>query len=92
MCKCIYRTSRWCNVTCDIDKKLAKVGNYVENSDEDGIHTVYIIGKADLSKVEVVPVNFYVDDEDDYEVLRMTQRMTLKKISMKKQHFQSQMM
>ena len=35
------------NVTCDIDKKLAKVGNYVENSDEDGIHTVYIIGKAD---------------------------------------------
>ena len=50
------------NVTCDIDKKLAKVGNYVENSDEDGI-----IGKADLSKVEVVPVNFYVDDEDDYE-------------------------
>ena len=25
------------------------------------------IGKADLSKVEVVPVNFYVDDEDDYE-------------------------
>lgn len=55
------------NVTCDIDKKLAKVGNYVENSDEDGIHTVYIIGKADLSNVEVVPVNFYVDDEDDYE-------------------------
>lgn len=55
------------NVTCDIDKKLAQVGNYVENSDEDGIHTVYIIGKADLSKVEVVPVNFYVDDEDDYE-------------------------
>lgn len=55
------------NVTCDIDKKLAKVGNYVENSDEDGIHTVYIIGKADLSKVEVVTVNFYVDDEDDYE-------------------------
>ena len=55
------------NVTCDIDKKLANVGNYVENSDEDGIHTVYIIGKADLSKVEVVPVNFYVDDEDDYE-------------------------
>lgn len=52
------------NVTCDIDKKLAKVGNYVENSDEDGIHTVYIIGKADLSKVEVVPVNFYVDYED----------------------------
>lgn len=57
------------NVTCDIDKKLAKVGNYVENSDEDGIHTVYIIGKADLSKVEVVPVNFYVEDdsEDDFE-------------------------
>ena len=32
------------NVTCDIDKKLAGVHNYVENTDEEGIHTVYIIG------------------------------------------------
>ena len=55
------------NVTCDIEKRLANVRNYVENTDEDGIHTVYIIGKAALSKVEVVPVNFYVDDDDDYE-------------------------
>ena len=52
------------NVTCDIDKKLAGVHNYVENTDEEGIHTVYIIGKAVLSSVEVIPVNFYVDDED----------------------------
>ena len=51
-------------VTCDIDKKLAGVHNYVENTDEEGIHTVYIIGKAVLSSVEVIPVNFYVDDED----------------------------
>ena len=52
------------NVTCDIDKKLAGVHNYAENTDEEGIHTVYIIGKAVLSSVEVIPVNFYVDDED----------------------------
>lgn len=52
------------NVTCDIDKKLAGVYNYVENTDEEGIHTVYIIGKAVLGSVEVIPVNFYVDDED----------------------------
>lgn len=52
------------NVTCDIDKKLAGVHNYVKNTDEEGIHTVYIIGKAVLSSVEVIPVNFYVDDED----------------------------
>jgi len=52
------------NVTCDIDKKLAGVHNYVESTDEEGIHTVYIIGKAVLSSVEVIPVNFYVDDED----------------------------
>ena len=45
------------NVTCDIDKKLAGVHNYVENTDEEGIHTVYIIGKAVLSSVEVIPVN-----------------------------------
>ena len=52
------------NVTCDIYKKLAGVHNYVENTDEEGIHTVYIIGKAVLGSVEVIPVNFYVDDED----------------------------
>jgi hypothetical protein len=39
----------------------------VQNTDEDGIHTVYIIGKADASKVEVVPVDFYVDSDDDFE-------------------------
>lgn len=52
------------NVTCDIDKKLSNVRNYVENSDEDGIHTVYIIGKATLSSVEVVPINFDADSEE----------------------------
>ena len=36
----------------------------MENTDEEGIHTVYIIGKAVLGSVEVIPVNFYVDDED----------------------------
>ena len=55
------------NATCDIDKKLSGVRNLVDNTDEEGVHTVYIIGKAICSNVEVIPVNFYVDDEDDYE-------------------------
>lgn len=55
------------NVTCDVDKKLSGVRNLVDNTDEEGVHTVYIIGKAICSNVEVIPVNFYVDDEDDYE-------------------------
>ena len=38
--------------------------NLVENSDEDGVHTVYIIGKAVCSNVEIIPVNFYIDDDD----------------------------
>lgn len=55
------------NAICDIDKKLSGVRNLVDNTDEEGVHTVYIIGKAICSNVEVIPVNFYVDDEDDYE-------------------------
>lgn len=52
------------NVTCDVEKKLSDVRNLVENSDEDGVHTVYIIGKAVCSNVEIIPVNFYIDDDD----------------------------
>ena len=47
-----------------IEKKLSGVRNLVENSDEDGVHTVYIIGKAVCSNVEIIPVNFYIDDDD----------------------------
>lgn len=52
------------NVTCNVEKKLSGVRNLVENSDEDGVHTVYIIGKAVCSNVEIIPVNFYIDDDD----------------------------
>lgn len=55
------------NATCDIEKTCSSVRNLVESVDEDGIHTVYIIGKAVASNVEVIPVNFYVDDDDDFE-------------------------
>ena len=50
------------NATCDISRKIAGVKNLVDNVDEEGIHTVYIIGKAVCSNV---PVNFYVDEEDE---------------------------
>jgi hypothetical protein len=55
------------NAACDIEKKASEVKNMVVNSDESGIHTVYIIGTAYVSKVQVVPVDFYVDDDGDYE-------------------------
>lgn len=52
------------NATCDIEKTVSGVRNLVDDVDEEGIHTVYIIGKAVASNVEVIPVNFYVDDDD----------------------------
>jgi hypothetical protein len=55
------------NAACDVDKRVSTVSNLVQNTDEEGIHTVYVIGKAYASKVEVVPVDFYVDSEDDFE-------------------------
>lgn len=52
------------NVVCDVERICSGVRNLVENIKEDGIHTVYIIGKAIATSLEVIPVNFYVDDED----------------------------
>ena len=53
------------NATCDITRKMSGVKNLVDNVDEEGIHTVYVIGKAVCSSVEIIPVNFYVDEEDE---------------------------
>lgn len=55
------------NVVCDVDKTISGIRNLVDNIDEEEIHTVYIIGKATFSSVEVIPVNFYADDDDDFE-------------------------
>lgn len=55
------------NAASDVEKTFSGVKNLVENVDEEGIHTVYVIGKAVLSNVEIIPVNFYVDDDDDFE-------------------------
>lgn len=55
------------NAACDIEKRASVINNLVENTDEDGIHTVYVIGTADASRIQIVPVDFYVDDEDDFE-------------------------
>ena len=52
-------------VTCDITRKMSGVKNLVDNVEEEGIHTVYVIGKAVCSSVEIIPVNFYVDEEDE---------------------------
>jgi hypothetical protein len=55
------------NAASDVEKTFSGVKNLVENIDEEGIHTVYVIGKAVLSNIEIIPVNFYVDDDDDFE-------------------------
>ena len=55
------------NAACDITRTASGMRNLVDNVEEEDIHTVYIIGKAVCSNIEVVPVNFYVDDEDDFE-------------------------
>lgn len=55
------------NAASDVEKTFSGVKNLVENVDEEGIHTVYIIGKAVLSNIEIIPVNFYLDDDDDFE-------------------------
>ena len=55
------------NVACDIEKSVSSVKNLVDNVDEEGIHTVYVIGKAVGSSIEIIPVNFYMDDDDDFE-------------------------
>lgn len=52
------------NVICDIEKVASNVSNLVDNVNEEDIHTVYIIGKATLSNIKVVPVAFYGEDED----------------------------
>lgn len=52
------------NVTCDIEKVASRVRNEVINVDEEGIHTVYVIGNASVSNVDIIPVYFYGEDED----------------------------
>lgn len=57
------------NAACDIEKRASIVDNMVVNTDESDIHTVYIIGKAYASRVQVIPVDFYVNDDGDFEDL-----------------------
>ncbi len=54
------------NATCDIEKVASKVSCEVENSDED-VNTVYIIGKATVSDVEILPFSAFTDVEEDEE-------------------------
>lgn len=52
------------NVECDVDRQLSGIRNLVDNTDEEGINTVYVLGKAVCSSIEVIPVDFFVEDED----------------------------
>jgi len=60
------------NVTCDIENIASGIKNLVVNVDEEDIPTVFIIGKSTISSIEIIPANFYADDddfedEDDFE-------------------------
>ena len=52
------------NVTCDVEKVASSVKNEVVNTDEDGIPTVYVIGTSNISSVDIIPADFYGEDED----------------------------
>lgn len=52
------------NVECDVDRQLSGIRNLVDNTDEEGINTVYVLGKAVCSSIEVIPVDFFVEDDD----------------------------
>ena len=55
------------NVTCDIENVASGIKNLVVNVDEDDIPTVFIIGKSTISSIEIIPANFYSDEDDDFE-------------------------
>jgi len=60
------------NVTCDIENVASGIKNLVVNVVEEDIPTVFIIGKSTISSIEIIPANFYSDDddfedEDDFE-------------------------
>ena len=65
------------NVTCDIEKVASRVRNEVINVDEEGIHTVYVIGNASVSNVDIIPVDFYGEDED-FEEYEMTMSVEIR--------------
>ena len=52
------------NAVSDIENVASNIKNLVENVEEDGIHTVFVIGKSLFSNIEIIPANFYADEED----------------------------
>jgi len=70
------------NVTCDIENVISSIKNLVVNVDEEDIPTVFIIGKSTVSSIEIIPANFYSDDdfedEDDFEAEDIADEEVLK--------------
>ena len=55
------------NVICDIENVISGIKNLVVNVEEEDIPTVFIIGKSTISSIEIIPANFYSDDDDDFD-------------------------
>ena len=52
------------NAVCDIENVVSGIKNLVVNDDDEDTETVYIIGKSTFSSIEIIPANFYADEED----------------------------
>lgn len=52
------------NAACDVEKVASSVKNEVVNTEEDGIPTVYVIGTSNISSVDIIPADFYGEDDD----------------------------
>ena len=63
------------NVTCDIDKKLAKVGNYVENSDEDDYEDVEDDSEDDFEEDFDEKAAFPESDDVEIKVINKSEEV-----------------
>ncbi len=54
------------NTNVDIARNLSRINNYSEKRAKN-LHTVYIIGNAIGSSVEIVPENVYLDNDEEEE-------------------------
>ena len=56
------------NTNVDISKNMSKISNYSEKRAKNS-HTVYIIGNAIGSSIEIAPDNVYLDSDEEAEIV-----------------------
>lgn len=63
-------TAKGVSVVCDITDNLSRIRNHSEKK-EAGKPTIYLIGNAVGSTIEIVPENVYLDDDEAEEEMDM---------------------